>query len=367
MHDFHKARVNGLECVRKCARSPSWPSLGAARRPARPRRRGAGLRLRPQGHDRQGHQRRRRRRRRPRSAAPRRPSCASSSPSRSAQPIVAQLPLAPLHAHARALAGRRQHRGQRQQARWTARAAAASSRAPMRGLTGGSVNDDLDVDISYDRAAVSALVKRVRERLDRPAVDADVDISSAGVKTVTLQARPARSTPARSAARVRRKLVSDPRRRACSNRRADAEAQGHHQGARQEVSVGHRRQPRRLLAAALQEPQAGARATGSPSAWPASRRPQGLYEIQDKQVNPYWHVPDSDWAGSLAGTVDPAGPAATRSRRAGWASTTAPASTAPTRSARSARAASHGCVRMAIPDVEDLYDRVDVGTPVYIG
>ncbi len=29
-------------------------------------------------------------------------------------------------------------------------------------------------------------------------------------------------------------------------------------------------------------------------------------------------------------------------------------------------AASHGCVRMAIPDVIDLYDRVDVGTPIYI-
>ena len=31
------------------------------------------------------------------------------------------------------------------------------------------------------------------------------------------------------------------------------------------------------------------------------------------------------------------------------------------------QAVSHGCVRMTIPDVEDLYDRVDVGTPIYIG
>jgi len=28
---------------------------------------------------------------------------------------------------------------------------------------------------------------------------------------------------------------------------------------------------------------------------------------------------------------------------------------------------SHGCVRMLIPDVIDLYNRVQVGTPVYIG
>ena len=29
-------------------------------------------------------------------------------------------------------------------------------------------------------------------------------------------------------------------------------------------------------------------------------------------------------------------------------------------------AASHGCIRMAIPDVIDLYDRVPLGTHVYI-
>jgi lipoprotein-anchoring transpeptidase ErfK/SrfK len=29
-------------------------------------------------------------------------------------------------------------------------------------------------------------------------------------------------------------------------------------------------------------------------------------------------------------------------------------------------AASHGCIRMRIPDVEELYDQVPVGAPVYI-
>jgi lipoprotein-anchoring transpeptidase ErfK/SrfK len=29
-------------------------------------------------------------------------------------------------------------------------------------------------------------------------------------------------------------------------------------------------------------------------------------------------------------------------------------------------AASHGCIRMHIPDVIDLYSQVSVGTPVYI-
>ena len=40
----------------------------------------------------------------------------------------------------------------------------------------------------------------------------------------------------------------------------------------------------------------------------ASRRPAGLYHIQNKQVNPSWHVPNSAWAGKLAGKVIPPGP-----------------------------------------------------------
>ena len=33
--------------------------------------------------------------------------------------------------------------------------------------------------------------------------------------------------------------------------------------------------------------------------------PAGLYNIQNKAVNPAWHVPNSDWAGDLAGKVIP--------------------------------------------------------------
>ena len=36
--------------------------------------------------------------------------------------------------------------------------------------------------------------------------------------------------------------------------------------------------------------------------------PAGLYEINDRQVNPSWHVPNSSWAGALAGRVIPPGP-----------------------------------------------------------
>ncbi|MEA2347296.1 MAG: L,D-transpeptidase ErfK/SrfK [Thermoleophilaceae bacterium] len=95
--------------------------------------------------------------------------------------------------------------------------------------------------------------------------------------------------------------------------------------------------------------------------------PVGLYNIQDKQVDPAWHVPNSDWAGDLAGTVVPGG-ASDNPLKARWMGIYNGAGIHGTAEGDSiGSAASHGCIRMQIPDVIDLYDRVDVGTPVYIG
>ncbi len=94
--------------------------------------------------------------------------------------------------------------------------------------------------------------------------------------------------------------------------------------------------------------------------------PAGTYTIDDKQVNPSWHVPDSAWAGDLAGKVIPPGPAdPIKARWMGFFNGAGIHGTDETTSIGSA--ASHGCVRMLIPDVIDLYDRVPLGTPIYIG
>jgi L,D-transpeptidase-like protein/putative peptidoglycan binding protein len=94
--------------------------------------------------------------------------------------------------------------------------------------------------------------------------------------------------------------------------------------------------------------------------------PAGVYHIQDKQVDPWWHVPKSAWAGSLAGQVIPPGPSDPLKAR--WMGIFNGAGIHGTEETWSiGHAVSHGCVRMLIPDVIDLYDRVDVGTPVYIG
>ncbi|HMJ02825.1 MAG TPA: L,D-transpeptidase family protein [Conexibacter sp.] len=93
--------------------------------------------------------------------------------------------------------------------------------------------------------------------------------------------------------------------------------------------------------------------------------PAGLYTIQNKQVDPTWNVPNSDWAGDLAGQAIPPGPS--NPLKARWMGIYNGAGIHGTDSIDSlGTAASHGCVRMAVPDVIDLYDQTPVGAPVYI-
>ncbi|HMT05119.1 MAG: L,D-transpeptidase/peptidoglycan binding protein [Solirubrobacterales bacterium] len=95
--------------------------------------------------------------------------------------------------------------------------------------------------------------------------------------------------------------------------------------------------------------------------------PSGLYTIQSKQVDPVWTVPNSDWAGDMAGQVVPGG-SPENPLKARWLGVNGSVGIHGTSESGSlGSAASHGCIRMGVDDVIDLYDRVDVGTPVYIG
>jgi murein L,D-transpeptidase YcbB/YkuD len=99
------------------------------------------------------------------------------------------------------------------------------------------------------------------------------------------------------------------------------------------------------------------------SAYPT---PTGLFSIQNKQVNPTWSVPNSPWAGELQGTTVEGGSAANplKARWMGIANGVGIHGTGEDYSIGSA--ASHGCIRMHVSDVEDLYPRVPVGTSVLI-
>ena len=99
---------------------------------------------------------------------------------------------------------------------------------------------------------------------------------------------------------------------------------------------------------------------------PGHATPEGLFRIQDKQVNPVWSVPNSPWAGELGGSTV-AGGIAANPLKARWMGITDGVGIHGTGEPWSVgSAASHGCLRMRVPDVIDLYPRVPVGTPVLI-
>ena len=99
---------------------------------------------------------------------------------------------------------------------------------------------------------------------------------------------------------------------------------------------------------------------------PAYPTPTGRFSITNKQVNPAWTAPNSPWAGELAGTTTPGGSAA-NPLRARWMGITNGVGIHGTSQEWSIGSrASHGCIRMRVADVIDLYPRVPVGTPVLI-
>jgi lipoprotein-anchoring transpeptidase ErfK/SrfK len=95
--------------------------------------------------------------------------------------------------------------------------------------------------------------------------------------------------------------------------------------------------------------------------------PLGTFTVQTMQKDPVWNVPDSDWAGDLAGKTIPGGDPANplKARFIGFNGSVGFHGTSDLSSLGSA--ASHGCVRMDPADVKDLFERVSVGTTVFVG
>jgi lipoprotein-anchoring transpeptidase ErfK/SrfK len=95
--------------------------------------------------------------------------------------------------------------------------------------------------------------------------------------------------------------------------------------------------------------------------------PTGRYTISNKAVNPAWSAPNSPWAGAYANEVVPGG-SAENPLKARWLGIAGGVGIHGTGIPGSiGTRASHGCIRMTVPDVIDLYPRVPVGAPVLIG
>jgi lipoprotein-anchoring transpeptidase ErfK/SrfK len=92
--------------------------------------------------------------------------------------------------------------------------------------------------------------------------------------------------------------------------------------------------------------------------------PLGNWHVVDMQRNPWWRPPDSSWAQGLKPIPPgPGNPLGTRwmgldAAGVGMHGTPDAASIG--------YSASHGCIRMYVPDAEWLFNQVHIGTPVFI-
>jgi lipoprotein-anchoring transpeptidase ErfK/SrfK len=99
---------------------------------------------------------------------------------------------------------------------------------------------------------------------------------------------------------------------------------------------------------------------------PAYPTPNGRFAIQSKQIDPVWSVPNSPWAGELAGSTVGGGSIA-NPLKARWMGVSGSVGIHGTGQDYSiGTRASHGCIRMHVTDVKALYRRVPLGTQVLI-
>lgn len=234
----------------------------------------------------------------------------------------------------------------------------------VRYVTGGEVDEHVSADVTYSNRAVNRFVRRVAEDLAIEPKDATVAADGSSLEVV----------PPEWGRKVRDNLLTERVNAAVLNANADRTIAARTRSLPPEVTADE-------VASEYPSYLTLERATFTLRLWKHLKlakeytvavgqegleTPEGLYSIESKEVEPTWHVPESDWAGSLAGQDIPPGPS--NPLKARWMGIFEGAGIHGTEETGSlGSAASHGCVRMSIPDVEELYDEVEVGTPIFIG
>jgi hypothetical protein len=234
----------------------------------------------------------------------------------------------------------------------------------FRDLTGGSVDARIRLEARYSRQAVTALVARVERAIERPAKSARVLPSATALATV----------PSENGLAVRVRLLVRRIRSHLLSASSDRLVEVPTRVVQPGVTTGELAsryedfitisRPRfelryfeRLRLVKVYRISVGRIGYETPA---------GVYHIQNMAVNPSWYVPNRPWAGDLAGQVIPPGP--DNPIKARWMGIYDGAGIHGTDATWSiGRRASRGCIRMLIPDVVELYDRVELETPVYIG
>jgi lipoprotein-anchoring transpeptidase ErfK/SrfK len=233
-----------------------------------------------------------------------------------------------------------------------------------RGITGREVDRELGARVTYSGVTVKRFVRRVKRAVNRAPRDADVSFH-----TASLPAIPSRPGLRLDARRLRASVEN-----ALDSLGGGRSVRGHVKVVQPKITTAELadRYPKVVtvdranfqlrLFKNLKLAKTYKIAVGQVGL----ETPSGVYNVQNKAIDPAWHVPEREWAGELAGKVIPGGVPENplKSRWLGIYDGAGIHGTAEEASLGSA--ASHGCIRMAVKDVEELYDEVPVQTPVYI-
>ena len=235
----------------------------------------------------------------------------------------------------------------------------------LRGLTGGSVHRQIPLIASYSHQAVRTLTAKIRASLDRAPRDAAVQPNATGL--TTLPAQDGRTVEnAKLGGRIEAALVAPSGSRSLTvpTKTVRPKVTTAQLASRYPAYIVVDRSSFRLrFYSHLKFERSYEIAVGMEGL----ETPAGLHHIEWEQVDPPWYVPKKAWAGALAGTVVPPGPAdPLKARFMSFEGGAGIHGIDPSEYSSIGHDASHGCIRMRIPDVISLYAKSPVGTPVYI-
>jgi lipoprotein-anchoring transpeptidase ErfK/SrfK len=233
-----------------------------------------------------------------------------------------------------------------------------------RTLLGKSLDADLTPTVNYSDKAIVRMLDKIRKRIERPARNATATLNVSGV-SMTEDRTGLQVRAATLHRRIREAIVSPTADRTfvARTRKLRPKVTTEELERRYSTAIVVNRSAFRLN---LYKDLKLVKTYGIAVGQVGLETPAGEYDIQNKAVDPAWNVPNSDWAGELAGQIIPGG-APNNPLKARWMGIYDGAGIHGTDAVNSiGTAASHGCIRMRIPDVVELYDRVPVGAPVYI-
>jgi lipoprotein-anchoring transpeptidase ErfK/SrfK len=218
-------------------------------------------------------------------------------------------------------------------------------------------NARIPLFVKIGRGSVSRYVRSLGRRFDRPARDAEL-IGLRRLRPWITKERAGKELKQRNAVR---RIVAALRTHQRTVRIRAARIEPRVTRARYGPIVVIRRESKRLhFYRGMRLSKVFGVATGQ-SSYPT---PIGRFTIVTMQRNPWWYPPDAEWAQDEEPI--PPGPGNPLGTRWMGLSVSAVGMHGTPDAASIGYSASHGCIRMRIPDAEWLFNRVRVGTTVFI-